>query len=214
MELLVGGGRLDRTLRAPDKLLDAYRTDDGIRYLDYRAISDPNVLVPDDLAVTILINSRVGSAAFKSIQDRGVELDLVQVPSTPLEDSTPRLRVLVAHTIAAVASWPGFAASVATKVLHKKRPALIPILDNEAIFGAYMNPNWPEAKASQESVYSFSRIREAVEWIYVDLSRSENADAWEALTAQAPERSRIESFDMIWWMHFRSLQPVTSARPL
>jgi hypothetical protein len=67
MELLVGGGRLDRTLRAPDKLLDAYRTDDGIRYLDYRAIADPNVLVPDDLAVTILINSRVGSAAFKSI---------------------------------------------------------------------------------------------------------------------------------------------------
>jgi hypothetical protein len=120
----------------------------------------------------------------------------------------------VAHTIAAVASWPGFAASVATKVLHKKRPALIPILDNEAIFGAYMNPNWPEAKASQESVYSFSRIREAVEWIYVDLSRSENADPWEALTAQAPERSRIEIFDMIWWMHFRSLQPVTSARPL
>jgi hypothetical protein len=30
----------------------------------------------------------------------------------------------------------GFPRSVATEVLDKKRPALIPILDNEAIFGA------------------------------------------------------------------------------
>ncbi|MGH9089784.1 MAG: DUF6308 family protein [Acidimicrobiales bacterium] len=214
MELLVGGGRIDRTLSDPDVLLDAYRTDDGLRYLGYRPIADPNVLVPDDLAVTILINSRVGPAAFKSIQDRGHELDLAQVPSTPLQESTPQVRDLVAQTIAAVTSWPGFAASVATKVLHKKRPVLIPILDNEAIFGAYMNPQWPEAKASQDSVYSFSRIREAVEWVYVDLTRSENTSAWDALTAKAPERSRIEIFDMIWWMHFRSLQPVAPARPL
>ena len=42
-----------------------------------------------------------------------------------------------------MAQWPGFAASVATKVLHKKRPGLIPVLDNQA-FGAYMNPNWPQ----------------------------------------------------------------------
>ena len=74
-----------------------------------------------------------------------------------------------------------------------------------------MNPQWPEARASQDSVYSFSRIREAVEWVYVDLIRSENASAWEVLTAQAPERSRIEVFDMIWWMHFPSLQPVAPA---
>lgn len=196
MELLVGGGQLDRTLSSPQALLDAYRTDDGLRYLDYRPIPDPSLLVPDDLAVTILINSRVGPAAFKSIQDRGHELDLAQLPSTPLEESTPQLRDLVAQTIAVVTSWPGFAASVATKVLHKKRSALIPILDNEAIFGAYMNPQWPEAKASQDSIYSFSRIREAIEWIYVDLIRFENASAWEELIAQAPERSRIEIFDM------------------
>jgi formate dehydrogenase maturation protein FdhE len=50
----------------------------------------------------------------------------------------------VASFIAAVTDWEGFAASVATKVLHKKRPKLIPILDNEAIFGAYMNLKWPE----------------------------------------------------------------------
>ena len=48
---------------------------------------------------------------------------------TPDED-----RQAIADLIATVASWPEFAASVATKILHKKRPDLIPILDNEAIF--------------------------------------------------------------------------------
>jgi hypothetical protein len=47
---------------------------------------------------------------------------------------------------------------VATKVLHKRRPKLIPILDNEAIFGAYMNPKWPEKLASTDSVYAKARI--------------------------------------------------------
>ena len=64
----------------------------------------------------------------------------------------------VASFIAAVTDWEEFAASVATEVLHKKRPKLTPILDNEAIFGAYMNPKWPEKLASTDSVYAKARI--------------------------------------------------------
>ena len=66
--------------------------------------------------------------------------------------------VEVASFIAAVTGWEGFAASVATKLLHKKRPKLIPILDNEAIFGAYMNLKWPEKLASTDCVYAKARI--------------------------------------------------------
>jgi len=106
-----------------------------------------------------------------------------------------------------VVAWPGFAASVATKVLHKKRPALIPILDNEAIFGAYMSPTWPEQRASMESVYSPSRIREALDWIWFDVTRPENEDVWPVLNRSHPSRTRIELFDMAWWMQFRSVQP-------
>jgi hypothetical protein len=61
----------------------------------------------------------------------------------PLEETSAGERAQVASFIAAVTDWEGFAASVATKVLHKKRPKLILILDNEAIFGAHMNPKWP-----------------------------------------------------------------------
>jgi biotin operon repressor len=81
----------------------------------------------------------------------------------------------LADLIVEVAAWRGFAASVATKILHKKRPALIPILDNQAIFGAYLNPKWPTQPSSRDSVYAKGRVKEALEWIAFDLARSNNA---------------------------------------
>jgi hypothetical protein len=110
--------------------------------------------------------------------------------------------------------WEGFAASVATKVLHKKRPRLVPILDNQAIFGAYMNPKWPEQRSATESVYAQARIREALEWIWTDLTRADNTDAWTALPGLEPVRSRIGLSDMVWWEHFRRLEPIRPVSPV
>lgn len=214
VDLVVGSGRIARQLLAAEDLLAGYRSDDGLRYLDWRPSSDPDRLMPEDLAVTILINSRVGPAAFKSTQDRGAELDLAELPDLPLEETSVDMRGQVAGLIADVARWDGFAASVATKVLHKKRPRLIPILDNQAIFGAYMNPRWPEQRSAVDSVYAEARIRAAVEWIWTDLTRPENTDAWTALSDIEPTRSRIELFDMVWWVHFRLLEPVRPASPV
>jgi len=214
VDLIVGAGQIDRRLPAAEQLLVAYRADDGLRYLDWRPSTDPDRLMPEDLAVTILINSRVGPAAFKSIQDHGAELDLATLPDMPLEEAPADLRGQVAHLISHVARWDGFAASVVTKVLHKKRPQLIPILDNQAIFGAYMNSQWPEKRSVTDSVYAETRIREALEWIWTDLTRLDDTDAWAALSAIEPARSRIELFDMVWWEHFRRLEPVQPASPV
>jgi hypothetical protein len=93
-------------------------------------------------------------------------------------------------------------------MLHKKRPALIPILDNQAIFGAYMNPLWPEKRSLMETIKAVPRIKEALDWIALDITRTENATVWPQLQAIEPERSRIELFDMIWWMYFRQVEPV------
>jgi hypothetical protein len=146
------------------------------------------------------------------VQDSAHALDLPALPDKPLEQTSEAERQAVAEVAGALAKWPGFAASVATKVLHKKRPRLIPILDNQAIFGAYMNPRWPEQRSSAESIYAVSRIREALDWIYVDLTRPENADTWPQLEELEPGRSRIELFDMVWWMEFRRIEPVTPSR--
>jgi len=214
MNLVLGAGRLDRALEDAERLLAGYRNDDGLRYLNYQPTTDPDRLLPEDLAVTILINSRVGAAAFRSAQDQSSALDLAWLPDVALEDSSPADRAAVAALVAEIAGWRGFATSNATKILHKKRPRLIPIMDNQAIFGAYMNPRWPEQRASIQSVYAEARIREALEWVAMDLTRSENARTWAALCEIEPARSRIELFDMVWWVHFRRLQPVGPASPV
>jgi Family of unknown function (DUF6308) len=110
-------------------------------------------------------------------------------------------------------SWPWIGASLATKTLHKKRPQLIPVLDNQAIFGAYMNPAWPEPRSLTETIKATARIREALEWINYDLTRDENAATWTAPSELEPERSRIELFDIVWWIYFRRLEPVTVPSP-
>lgn len=208
VRLIFGAGKLDREVDEADELLVSYRSDDGLRYLDFKAVTPPDRLLPEDLAVTILINSRVGPPAFKSVQDNGDALDLPSLTDKPLEETSEDERQAIAEVVGALAKWPGFAASVATKVLHKKRPRLIPILDNQAIFGAYMNSRWPEERSSMESIYAATRIREALDWIFFDLTRPENAEAWLRLERIEQTRARIELFDMVWWMYFRKVEPV------
>jgi hypothetical protein len=208
LKLMYGASKVDRLVEAADGFLVAFRQDWGLRYLGYQPSTPPGCLLPDHLAVTILINSRVSAKAFMSVQDHGADLDLTSLPSKALEDTTDEDSQTVAEVIAAMAHWPGFAASVATKILHKKRPALIPILDNQAIFGAYMNLAWPERRSSADSIYAVTRIKEALDWITEDLTRRENRDVWPELAAIEPTRSRIELFDMVWWMYFRSIEPV------
>jgi hypothetical protein len=134
-------------------------------------------------------------------------VDLGLLPDGALEDTSDGERQAVARVIGGIASWRGFGASLATKTLHKKRPRLIPVLDNQAIFGAYMNPRWPGKPSSTGTVKEVPRIKEALDWIAHDLVRPENELAWPHLQAMEPDRSRIELFDMIWWMYFRQIEP-------
>jgi hypothetical protein len=148
------------------------------------------------------------------VQDHGHELDLTALPAKPLEDTNTKERRQIAELVARMASWSGLAASVATKVLHKKRPALIPILDNQAIFGAYMNTHWPTQRSSADSIYTVARIDDAIECIANDITREDNVAAWDELARLEPHRSRIEHFDMVWWMYFRALEPVGGRSPV
>ncbi len=77
-----------------------------------------------------------------------------------------------------------------------------------------MNPTWPEQLSRADSIYDKHRIREALEWIHTDLTRPENQAVWQTLRRLEPARSRIELFDMVWWTHFRRLEPVPPARPI
>ena len=206
--LVLGARELDKVIENADVLLQQYRQDTGCYYLDHQSITPPDKVVPEDLAVTLLVNSQVGWRAFRSLQLHGASVDLSALPSKSLEHTTLEERRVVQDIIVRMAQWPGFAASVATKVLHKKRPDLIPILDNQAIFGAYMNPRWPEQPARSDSVKDGAQILRALNLITQDLTREENRPAWDILQAIEPARSLIQLFDSVWWMYFRQVQPI------
>ena len=73
-----------------------------------------------------------------------------------------------------------------------------------------MNPHWPKRRSSADTIKAVARIQEALDWIAHDLTRPENAAAWTALQAFEPDRTRIELFDMVWWMLFRHVEPVAA----
>lgn len=94
--------------------------------------------------MTLLMNSRADGRAFQTLFARG-KRDRSPLPNISLETTNRDQRRQLADLVAKVAAWRAFGASLA-KLLHKKRPALIPILDNQAIFGAYMNLRWPDER--------------------------------------------------------------------
>jgi hypothetical protein len=214
MNLVFGAGQIDRRVPEVESLLEDWRDkerDFGQLYLEHEPVTPRDRLLVEDLAVTMLINSRVAARAATSVYRSGATLDLRSLPEKELQETTHEDRQLVANIIGTMTSWPWIGASLATKTLHKKRPALIPVLDNQAIFGAYMNPRWPEKRSLMDTIKAVPRIREALDWITADITRPENASVWSVLHALEPKRSRIELFDMIWWMHFRQVEPVVPA---
>lgn len=212
ISLTVGAGHIDRVIFDAAVYLQEYRNDTGYQYQNYQPITSSNQVVPEDLAVTLLMNSQVGWRAFQTLLEYGKTIDLGNLPSKSLENTSTEERRQVAALVAKMAQLPGFASSVATKVLHKKRPYLIPILDNQAIYGAYMNPNWPLKPACTNSIKNQDLIFKALDWITFDLNRPENVDVWNSLQAIEPTHSRIQLFDSVWWMYFRKIQPVVQQR--
>jgi Family of unknown function (DUF6308) len=209
MELIFGAGEIDRRVADVESLLRDWRVkemDFGQLYLDHKPATSPDRVFVEDLAVTMLINSRVEARQAMGVFRNGATLDLSVLHDKALGETTDGERQILAELIGAMTSWPGIGASVATKTLHKKRPALIPVLDNMAIFGAYMYRLWPEKGALAETVKAVPRIKEALDWIAMDVTRPENETVWARLHEQEPDRSRIELFDIVWWMHFSPLR--------
>jgi hypothetical protein len=209
MELIFGAGKLDRLVPGVEGLLREWRVkemDFGQLYLEHQPATSPDRVFVEDLAVTMLINSRVDAQQAMGVFRNGATLDLSVLPDKALSETTDRERQMLAELIGTMTTWPGVGASVATKTLHKKRPALIPILDNIAIFGAYMYPPWPEKAALADTIKAVPSIKKALDWIAVDVTRPENATVWARLHEIEPDRSQIQLFDMVWWMHFSSLR--------
>lgn len=110
-------------------------------YYDAVAQEDPDKVTPLDVIVTTAVNA-FSTASARKIRDihRGllkVQPLLAEVPrEVSLQDASALDLDAVRRLLKAAVAVPGVLVAVATKVLHRKRPALIPILDS-VIIGYY-----------------------------------------------------------------------------
>ena len=134
MELIFGAGRIDRQVPEVEVLLRDWRekeADFEQLYLEHKPATPGDELLVEDLAATMLVNSRVAAGAATSVYRYGAAIDLRSLADKALEETTDEERQQVADVIGTMTSWPWVGASLTRKTLHKKRPGLIPILDNQ-----------------------------------------------------------------------------------
>jgi hypothetical protein len=86
MELIFGAGILDRHIEGVEGLLADWHekeADWGQLYLEYESVTPRDALFVEDLAVTMLINSRVAGRAATSVCRRGTTLDMRALARRP-----------------------------------------------------------------------------------------------------------------------------------
>ena len=92
MELVYGAGRLDRCVSGIDELLRARRDQErdlGQLYLMHEPFTPPDSLLVEDLAATMLLNSRIAAGAATSAARHGptVELGILRLSAALLAHS-------------------------------------------------------------------------------------------------------------------------------
>lgn len=113
-----------------------------LRFYDAAAPGDPNTLEPSIWGIPSLLNAAVPSSALQQLDAAYIaraETALMSVPHEwRLEEDDPdgSRRKAVRNLLTVITEPDGIAQAIATKVLHKKRPLLIPIVDS-VIAGFY-----------------------------------------------------------------------------
>lgn len=224
--LVLGGHVIADVERLARRFLTC-RRETGYDYYSYSSSRTDDVSI-SDVAVTLGMNSGVTGVAFRTILEHGPAITevLSAVPTNlALEDGTcgsVELDTMVelvtfttnvgrnteARRVAGLEPFPtGIGVSVATKLLHKKRPELLPVLDNQAIFVSYLGEKEPDWRNCGPAVCR------ALEAIQRDLRHPSNEVGWAALSTQWPWLTRVELFDIIWWEYDAPRRRLAQRRP-
>lgn len=224
---VVLGGRVIADVERLARRFLTCRRETGYDYYSYSTSKTDDVSI-SDVAVTLGMNSGVTGIAFRTILEHGPAIAEVlgAVPTNlALEEGTcgsaelDTMVELVTFTTnvgrnieerrgAGLEPFPtGIGVSVATKLLHKKRPDLLPVLDNQAIFISYLGEKEPDWRNCGPAV------RRALEAIQRDLRHPSNEAGWAALSAEWPWLTRVELFDIIWWEYDAPRRRLAQRRP-
>lgn len=189
----------------PTSYIDWYLNHDNVsRGPDYyrppTMLNDqPDAIVFGDLAWGTLLEGRPSSTAAQQLL-RARAIDISRVPSSPLGELSDYQCDAVVAGIRELAKLDGIRSALATKVLHPKRRASVPILDNQAIYGAFMTLGFVPGDAYKGyGTRQETKIKGALLKVRECLRDETNTRGWSVLENNYPDLKRVELFDMVWW---------------
>jgi hypothetical protein len=175
-------------------------------YYDAIASHEPNKIEPLDVLVTVAVNSFVNSAAKLYHVHQGLR-DACEplLPAIP-EDADlldlDRWRGPLRHLLTAAVQTPGVSIPVATKVLHRKRRHLIPMLDNVVLEHYIRGPELrPLLSASQNKTKAADVAMRALEIFRDDLFAAQDAisNLRQTLSEQDVLLSPVRILEILVW---------------
>jgi hypothetical protein len=90
-------------------------------------------------------------------------------------------------------------ASLATKLIHPKRRASVPVMDNKTIYGRFMKAGWQPGKTGRAGAPKGAEsVKRCLDAIHSPVADPGNQPGWTALERRFEGFTRIELFDMLW----------------
>lgn len=181
-------------------------------YYDGIHSGDPNCIEPVDILATVSVNSRVNSAEHVRQVHRGLaqacDSFLVGIPEDADILSFDHSLECMIPLLNAAVQVRNVLIPVATKVLHRKRRFLVPMLDN-ILLAYYLNTS--DLARTQDKRHAASVAGIALSGFRDDLAavRDEIADVKDMLAQEGYLLSPVRILEILIWMaetgHYRSV---------
>jgi hypothetical protein len=193
------------TIPDPEERLGAFCTGEYI-YYDAIVSAEPNRIEPLDVLATVAVNSFVNSAAKLYRVHQGLRTACEPLLSAIPEDADlldlDRWRDPLQRLLHAAVQAPGVLIPVATKVLHRKRRRLIPMLDNVVLQHYFGRPELqPLLAASQNKATAADAAMQALDLLRNDLVATQDqiSSLRGTLSKQGFPLSPVRILEILLW---------------
>ncbi|MFP5252166.1 MAG: DUF6308 family protein [Actinomycetes bacterium] len=166
---------------------------------------DPGQLEFGDLAWATLLVGRPSPVAAQALLR--ATLEPIHLPSSlTLAEADDGVVAEIADLIwRTQTALKGVRTAITVKMLHPKRPSLIPVIDNQNFFGSYMSSTWrPGGPTPSRSPRNRTAITDGLRAFQQVLAAPQNQPAWESLDRWCSRDGagpfpRTVLLDMLWW---------------
>lgn len=180
--------------------------DASYKNYDLVMVEEDNYLTMSDIRLANHMGARMGQKIIQSVMDRTENINsaLMHVPAG-VELSSDAVPWEALDNLFRVIIGPEIHAARATKILHKKRPHLIPILDSVMV-------SYCQAGIQQPNEDEAASMTECVRVIKTDIEK--NLDTFRELASAIPKITVVRAHDILIWAYSEEYQKQFGVPPL